>query len=72
MSDIEPQLGEASMHCHTLALIHRCGGGLGWVVKAKCPVVVEEWDFSKITFGQNEGHLVDATISHSTGSLCTL
>ena len=48
-----------------LAVIHRCGGDLGWVVTAKCPVVVEEWDFSRITFGHDEGHLVDATISYS-------
>jgi hypothetical protein len=30
----------------------------------RCPsnlAVVEEWDFSKITIGRNEGHLVDAT-----------
>jgi hypothetical protein len=38
-------------------------------VKAKCPVVVGEWDFSKITFGHDEGHLVDATISQSTRSV---
>ena len=25
-----------------LAWMHRCGMGLGWVVAAKCPVVVEE------------------------------
>jgi len=23
--------------------------------------VVKDWDFSRITFGHNEGHLVDAT-----------
>jgi hypothetical protein len=38
---------------------------LKWVVTAKCPVVAGEWDFLRITFGHDEGHLVDATISHS-------
>jgi hypothetical protein len=46
--------------------------GVGWVVMTKCPVVVEEWDFSRITFGHNEGHLVDAILSHSPGSLSML
>jgi len=54
---------------HDLSLDPLIGGGLKWVVKAKCPVVVGEWDFSKITFGHDEGHLVDATISQSTRSL---
>ena len=52
-----------------LSLDPLIGRGLKWVVKAKCPVVVGEWDFSKITFGHDEGHLVDATISQSTRSL---
>ena len=52
-----------------LSLDPLIGGGLKWVVKAKCPVVVGEWDFSNITFGHDEGHLVDATISQSTRSL---
>ena len=52
-----------------LSLDPLIGRGLKWVVKAKCPVVVGEWDFSKITFGHDEGHLVDATISQSTRSV---
>ena len=64
-ADRDRQTDEEQRHQgkHRLALIHRCGGVWGWVAKAKCPVVLEEWDFSRITFGHNEGHLVDATIS---------
>ena len=70
---------ELAGRCRMLTLIARdtdrlrldplIGRGLKWVVKAKCPVVVGEWDFSKITFGHDEGHLVDATISQSTRSV---
>src|ERR1700742_4326145 len=34
-------IGGGQLGC-SLAWMHRCGMGLGWVVAAKCPVVVEE------------------------------
>ena len=33
---------------------------------AEMPCRSEEWDFSTITFGHDEGHLVDVTLSYST------
>lgn len=41
--------------------------GLECVVTPKCPVIVEESDLSRTRFVHNEGHLVDATISHPAG-----
>jgi len=36
------QDGALRLALDLLAWMHRCGMGLGWVVAAKCPVVVEE------------------------------
>jgi hypothetical protein len=54
-------VAELAYLTRALTWIHRFGRGPEWVVNAKCPVVVKEWDFFRITFGHNEGHLVDAT-----------
>jgi Glyoxalase-like domain len=50
-----------------LARIHRWVGRRERVVTRECPCVAGRSDLLKVRFHRNEGHLVDATVSHAAG-----